>query len=237
MAWTRALPALALAGLLLAVPGAALRAETAPAQPAVPAQPALPTQPELPAEPAPNTQVWWVSPAGIALGPYSVAELLALAGEGALALDTPVWREGMAEWQLLGDSVELASVKQALSEAAAQDADEAARLYLLGTWVSEGGVYQDGVRIFVTARYDYRANGSFVAVESALPSGVGAQTNVEVIKGNWGVKVAGESRIEVLHVYPDKEGKEEVAEVYDFEIIAQDTMRDTQSGLYSHRER
>ena len=221
-----------LASLLLATP-ATPRAETPPAFPAMPAEP----QPVVPADPAPDLQVWWVSPEGIALGPYSVEELLALADQGALRPDTPVWREGMKDWQLLGETADLAAVSRLLAEYAAEDADEAARHYLLGTWAGEGAHYPEGVRNYSTSRFDFRANGSFVAVETSLASGLGEQHHVVVLRGKWNVSASGTSQIEILLVHVAEAGEEAKEEIWILDIVDQDTMRDPRYGWNFYRER
>ena len=140
---------------------------------------------------------WWTSPAGTPLGPYSEAELMAMAEAGELGADSWVWREGMAAWQRLSEVEALGRVAAIFTGREQQALEQEMLAYLQGRWSSVGRqTHQDGGEYRYEAIESFRADGSY-ATSITRRWMDGSQPDVVVLVGSYSLKPADEKTFTV----------------------------------------
>lgn len=219
-----------------------------PAQPpGPPPTPGGAIPPPLPAPVPAETPEWFYGQNGQALGPFTVSYLRDLAARNELSVDTPVWKEGLANWVRLGEVPELASVVAAIPGAANKGnqpppppdsqalLNENMRKYLIGTWRFDGPITQAGITAFVKVEITYRPDGSYAGVQSIqMPpmSGIQPPPVINQRSGRYTVTAVDESHF-VMNLTEYGGGPIQVS----LRIVDQNTVEDTTNLLRSYRIR
>ena len=216
---------------------------TPSAQPPVP--PPLPVPPPAPAPQPAEVPEWFYGANGQALGPFTVGYLRDLAARSEISLDTPVWKQGMANWARLADVPELASVVAALPAKPENQPppppdsqtmlNEGAKKFLIGTWRFDGPLTQGGITAHVRVEITYRPDGSYAGVQSVqLPTMGGVQPAPQVTarSGRYSVTAIDAQQF-VLNMNETGSGPIQVS----LKIIDQNTVEDTATFNRSFRLR
>lgn len=210
-----------------------------PGPPPLPAP--MPAPPPVPAEAA----EWYYGDNGQALGPFTLTQLREFAAAGTLSHDTPVWKAGMAAWQRLGDTPELATVVAAMpkkDENQPPPPPDAQTLlnqqmtkFIIGTWRFDGPITQGGYTVFVKIEITYRPDGSYSGMQSLqMPAmgGIMPAPQISARTGRW--TVVGISQTELVLTNTEYgQGAQQIG----LRIIDQNTVEDTANLLRSYRIR
>jgi hypothetical protein len=217
------------------------------AQPPTP--PPLPPPAPAPA-PAPAPQPaeapeWFYGLNGQAMGPVTVGQLTELVASGQITGDTPVWKQGMAAWQRLAETPELAPVLAAAPKPDGSQPppppdtqtllNETMKKFLIGTWLFDGPITQGGVTAFLKVEITYRPDGSYAGVQSLqMPPMGGIQSPPQIIgrSGRWTVSGVSNDQF-VLNMTEYASGPIQVS----LKILDPNTVEDTGNLLRSHRIR
>lgn len=164
-----------------------------------------PTPPNAPGQET-EKAVWYVSPSGVALGPFAVSKLVQMATDKEIIRTTPVWKEGMAEWALLEDMPELAQVAAAVPKGdkgtppppqnTQAMLDKKMKDFLVGTWRYEGMVNSQGYSYYMVVEATYRPDGTYAgSLTMQLPpqGGYQAPPYVSPLSGNYEIVAIDES--------------------------------------------
>lgn len=211
-----------------------------------PVPPPLPGPMPAPAPAVPvETPEWFYGLDGQALGPVTVSQLQQLAATGQITGDTPVWKQGMAGWQRLGDTPELGPVVASMPKKDGSQPppppktqellDQKMKQFVTGTWRFDGPVTQGSITAFVKVEINYRPDGSYAGMQSIqMPpmGGIQAPPSVIARSGRWAVTGVSESEM-VLTLTEYGQGPSQVG----LRIIDQNTVEDTSNLLRSYRIR
>ena len=211
------------------------------AQPPVP--PPLP--PPTPAPQPAEVPEWFYGLNGQAVGPVTVGQLTELMAKGQISGDTPVWKQGMAAWQRLAETPELAA---ALAAAPKPDGsqpppppdtqallNETMKKFLIGTWLFDGPITQGGITAFVKIEITYRPDGSYAGVQSVqMPpmGGIQAPAQITGRSGRWTVTGVSSDQF-VLNLTEYGGGPIQIS----LKVLDQNTVEDTGNLLRSYRIR
>jgi len=215
------------------------------AQPPVP--PPLPPPTPAPAPVPQPTEVpeWFYGLNGQAIGPLTVSQLADLAAKGQITGDTPVWKQGMAGWQRLAETPELATVLAAGPQPDLNKPppppdtqtllNETMTKFLIGTWLYDGPFTQGGITAFLRVEITYRPDGSYAGVQSVqMPpmGGINSPPRITGRSGRWTVTAVDKEQF-ILNMTEYASGPIQVG----IKIIDQNTVEDTGNLLRSYRIR